>query len=447
MLAAMADPDERALRDETAELLRELIRIDTSNPPGNETPAAALLRDYLEDSGVACELVARDPARANLIARIPGTGDGPALALLGHTDVVPAEPAGWRHAPFSGHVDEDGYVWGRGAVDMKNETASRAVTMAVLARSGFRPHGDLLFVAEADEEDGAEEVGLTWLVRERPDIAADYVINEGASERLTLADGRTVVTINVGEKATLPALVTALGHAAHASTPESGANAVPRLAALISRLAAHRPARRLLPETAALLEALVGTVDGDLDGAIARARGLHPALGELVAPLFSSTIAPTRLHGSTARNVMPARASVECDCRVLPGTAEADLEAELRAALGDDVAYELEFLEPPIGGSVSPIGTPLFEACRRFVAENDPGAVLLPTLCTGFTDSHFMRAAFGSVAYGFWPMRHTPYEIAAAGIHSTDERIHVDDLGYATRFHVEACRAIGALSR
>src|SRR5215210_4200067 len=371
MLAPMADPDERALRDETAALLRELLRLDTSNPPGNETPAAFLLQEYLEASGVECELVARDPARANLIARIPGTGGGPSLALLGHTDVVPADPAGWRHPPFAGHLDDDGYVWGRGAVDMKNETASRAVAMAVLSRAGFRPRGDLMLVAEADEEDGAAEVGLSWLVRERPDIAADYVLNEGASERLTLADGRTVVTINVGEKATLPALVTAVGHAAHASTPEAGANAVPRLAALISRLALHRPARRLLPETAALLEALVGTVDGDLDGAIERARRLHPALGELVAPLFRTTIAPTRLHGSSARNVMPARASVECDCRVLPGTAEADLEAELRAALGDDVAYELEFLEPPIGGTLSPIDTPLFDVCRRFVAEND----------------------------------------------------------------------------
>src|SRR4051794_37740735 len=437
---------ERDLRDEATALLRDLIRADTSNPPGHETAAATLLKDYLEASGVACELVARDPDRANLIARIPGTGDGPSLALLGHTDVVPADPAGWTHPPFAGHLDADGYVWGRGAVDMKNETSSRAVAMAVLARSGFRPRGDLVFIAEADEEDGAEEAGLSWLVRERPDIAADYVLNEGASERLTLADGRTVVTINVGEKATLPALVTALGHAAHASTPDAGANAVPRLAALISRLAAHRPDRRLLPQTAAMLAALVGPVDGDLDAAIDRANTLHPAFAELVAPLFSTTIAPTRLRGSTARNVMPARASVECDCRVLPGTVEADLEAELRAALGDDVAYELEFLEPPIGGTVSPIGTPLFELCRRFVAENDPGAVLLPTLCTGFTDSHFMRAAFGSVAYGFWPMRHTPYEVAAGGIHSTDERIHVADLGYAARFHVEACRAIGALT-
>jgi acetylornithine deacetylase/succinyl-diaminopimelate desuccinylase-like protein len=438
---------ERDLRDEATALLRDLIRVDTSNPPGRETAAAMLLKEYLESSGVVCELVTRHPDRANLIARISGTGDGPSLALLGHTDVVPADPAAWTHPPFAAHLDEGGYVWGRGAVDMKNETASRAVTMAVLARAGFRPRGDLVFIAEADEEDGTEQAGLAWLVRERPDIGTDYVLNEGASERLTLADGRTVVTINVGEKATLPARVTALGRSAHASTPRAGANAVPRLATLIGRLAAHRPARRVLPETRALLETLVGSVDGDLDRAIERAQRLHPAFSELVAPLFQTTIAPTRLHGSDARNVMPARASVECDCRVLPGTTEGELRAELAAALGTDVPHEIEFLEPPIGGSVSPIDTPLFELCRRWVAENDPSAVLLPTVCAGFTDSHFMREAFGSVAYGFWPMRHTPYEVAAAGIHGPDERIHVGDLGYATRFQVEACRAVGALGR
>jgi acetylornithine deacetylase/succinyl-diaminopimelate desuccinylase-like protein len=438
---------ERDLRDETTALLRDLLRVDTTNPPGRETAAATLLKDYLEASGVECELVARDPDRANLVARIRGTGDGPSLALLGHTDVVPADPAGWQHPPFAGDLDGEGYVWGRGAVDMKNETASRAVALAVVARSGFRPRGDLTMIAEADEENGIEEVGLSWLVRERPDVRADFVLNEGASERLTLADGRTVVTVNVGEKATLPALVTALGRAAHASTPLAGANAVPRLATLIDRLAAYRPKRRVLPETRVLLEALVGDVGDDLDDAIDRAQGLHPAFAELVAPLFATTIAPTRLRGSDARNVMPARASVECDCRVLPGTTEAELEAELAAALGTDVPYEIEFLEPPNGGSISSIDTPLFDLCRRWVDANDPGAILLPTLCTGFTDSHFMRAAFGTVAYGFWPMRHTPYEVAAAGIHSVDERVHVDDLGYATRFHVEACREIGALGR
>ncbi len=439
--------DERALRDETAELLRDLIRVDTSNPPGRETPAAVLLQRYLEASGIACELVARDPERANLIARIPGTGDGPSLALLGHTDVVPADAEDWRHPPFSGHLDEDGFVWGRGALDMKCETASRTVAMAVLARSGFRPRGDLVFVAEADEEDGSEHVGLSWLVGERPDLRTDYALNEGGGERLQLADGRVVVTFQIGEKATLAALVTALGEAGHASTPTAGANDVPRLATLIERLAGYRPRRRLLPQTRAMLETLVGPLDGDLDAAVEQARRLHESFTDNLPSLFATTIAPTRLRGSSARNVMPARASVECDCRVLPGTAEPDLEAELREALGGDLPYELEFLEQPTGGSMAPADSPLVDVCRRFLERHDPGAVLLPTVSTGFTDSHFLREAFGTAAYGFWPMRHTPNEVARAGVHNRDERIHVDDLGYGTLFTVEACRAIGELGR
>jgi acetylornithine deacetylase/succinyl-diaminopimelate desuccinylase-like protein len=189
-----------------------------------------------------------------------------------------------------------------------------------------------------------------------------------------------------------------------------------------------------------MLEALDGDFGDDVDGAIARASTLHPAFPDLLPPLFGATIAPTRLRGSSARNVMPGRASVECDCRVLPGMTEADLRAELVAALGTDLPYELEFLETPTGGTI-----PLFETCRRFVEEQDPGAILLPTISTGFTDSHFMRETFGTVAYGFWPARHTPIEIMHGGVHNRDERLRADDLGYATRFSIEACRTVGAL--
>ena len=174
--------DETALRDEVTELLRDLIRVDTSNPPGRETAAAVLLKEYLEAAGVQCELAAKDPERANLIARIPGSGGGPVVAFLGHTDVVPADAQDWRYPPFSGHLDEQGFVWGRGAADMKGETATRAVAIAALARSGFRPRGDLLFIAQADEEDGVQDVGLSWLVRERPDVG-------GPTTRSTRAAG------------------------------------------------------------------------------------------------------------------------------------------------------------------------------------------------------------------------------------------------------------------
>ena len=431
-------PDETALRAEATALLRDLIRIDTSNPPGRETAAAELIRRYLEDAGVTCELVARDPNRANLIARVSGTGGRPSLAFLGHTDVVPAEPKDWAHPPFAGHMDEQGFVWGRGAVDMKNQVASRAVAMAVLARSDWRPRGDLVLLAQADEEQGTYKAGLEWLRNERPDIGCDYALDEGGGERLELSDGRVVVPINTGEKATLPVLVTALGEAGHASTPTVGANAIPRLAALVQRLAHHRTRRTLRPETTRVLEVLVGSPGVDLDDSISRARALHDSFAHDLPPLFSSTIAPTRLFGSSARNVMPGRASVECDCRVLPGTAPEDLERELRSALGNDIPYELEFLEPPTGGTVAPIDTDLFRICQEFLDENDGGATLLPVISPGFSDSHFVRESFGTVAYGFWPLRHTPIDVYQRGFHNRDERIHVADLGYATRFHVYA---------
>jgi acetylornithine deacetylase/succinyl-diaminopimelate desuccinylase-like protein len=433
---------DHTLKDEATTLLRDLIRIDTSNPPGRETPAALLLKDYLEAAGVRCEIVARDPERANLIARIDGTGDGPSLAFMGHTDVVPADARYWTHPPFAGHVDDDGFVWGRGATDMKNETATRAVAMAALARSDFRPRGDLVFLAQADEEDGTQKVGLQWLRDVRPDIGCDYSIDEGGGFRLELADGRVVVPINTGEKAVLPVLITALGEAGHASTPTAGANAVPRLATLIERLSRYRTSRTLKPQTRRLLEILIGSFDGDVDNAIERAVRLHPSFVTDLPPLFASTIAPTRLYGSSARNVMPGSASVECDCRVLPGTTPEQLERELRTALRDDVPYEIEFLEPPTGGTEAPIDTELFRICQDFVNEHDGEAALMPTISPGFCDSHFMREKFGTVAYGFWPMRHTPVDVYLKGVHNKDERVHSDDLAYAIRFHLYAARRL-----
>jgi acetylornithine deacetylase/succinyl-diaminopimelate desuccinylase-like protein len=435
-------PADRELQAEATALLADLLRVDSSNPPGGETAAALVVRDYLASAGVECELIARRPARANLVGRLAGSGDGPTLALMGHTDVVPADARDWAHPPFSGHLDGDGYLWGRGALDMKNELATRAVAVAALARVGVRPRGDLLLIAESDEEDGSEQVGMPWLVEQRPDLRADYVLNEGAAERLELADGRTVVTVCIGEKAAGEVRITALGEAAATSTPHLGLNAVVVLARLIDRLAAYRSPRRVVPETGAMLELLVGEPSGDLDRDIEAAVALHPAFRELIEPLFATTYAPTRLRGSDALNVMPARASADVDCRPAPGAGWEDVEAELRQALGADLDYELEPATPIAGGTISPVDSPLYTACATALARIDPAAVLLPTLCVGFTDSHYMRAAFGSVAYGIWPMRTTPVELAATTVHGVDERVHVGDLGPAVRFHVEVAREL-----
>ena len=168
-------------------LARDLIRLDTTNQPGNETLVARHLADYLGEAGIECELVAREPDRANLVARIPGTEPGaPSLAFVGHTDVVPVDARDWTHPPFEGVVDDEGYLYGRGALDMKGEVAARAVALKELARSGWRPRGDLWFLAVADEEDGMADVGMRWLLEHRPDIKPDMSVNEGGGERFEL---------------------------------------------------------------------------------------------------------------------------------------------------------------------------------------------------------------------------------------------------------------------
>jgi len=441
----LAIPHETALRDEAVELLQALVRIDTSNPPGGETPAARLLADYLASYGIDCELVARDPSRANLIARLPGSGNGPSLALVGHTDVVPADPAGWTHDPFSGHIDDEGFLWGRGACDMKNELVTRAVAMAHLASTGFVPDGDLLLLAVADEEVGTEGLGMSWLVDERPDIATTYALNEGAAERLQLADGRTVVTINTGEKGALGIRVEAIGEPSASTLVSEGVAAVPRLAELILRLDRYRPKRRARPATSRLLRELNGSVHGaDLDAAIEQAVGLHPAFEDLVAPLFAMTVCPTIISASDSLNVAAPRAHMDCDCRTVPETTIDEVLQEFQEALGSDLPYVVSALGPLFGGSSSSEESELFDICVDWVEANDPDASVLSTYCNGFTDSHYLREAFGTKAYGFWPLRSTPYEVVAEGVHALNERVHIDDLGYATRFHIEACQRLWA---
>lgn len=437
--------DGARLQEEVVRLTRDLIRLDSTNAPGNETPVARHLQDYLVDAGVDCELVARDPRRANLVARLPGTAQAPSLAFVGHTDVVPADPRDWTHPPFEGVVDDHGYLYGRGAVDMKNEVAARAVALAHLSRSGFQPRGDLWLLAVADEEDGTADVGMRWLLESRPDIRPDQAVNEGGGLLLELADGRRVMTVGVGEKGTFPARVTALGQAGHASTPSIGDNAVPRLAELVRRVGPGMPRPQRSELTDRMLELLLpGNVSGDLDVDLARAAALHPFLQHMLPALVGTTMAPTMLDASPRRNVMPARASVELDCRILPGSTEIDVERDVRDRLGSDIPYELSWPERLVAGSASPADGPVPEALAAYLDRQASDVSLLPVLDTGFTDSVHLRAAGCTAAYGFSPAWHTPAEVVEAGYHNADERIHVDDLLASTRFHMDlAHRLLG----
>jgi acetylornithine deacetylase/succinyl-diaminopimelate desuccinylase-like protein len=424
---------------EVVGLLQELIRLDTTNPPGNETVAAELLRDYLEAAGVECELHARIPERANLVARIRGRGDGPSLALLSHTDVVLADATEWERDPFGGELVGDD-VWGRGSLDMKGEVAASAVAIARLAREGWRGSGDLIFVAAADEEVG-DGFGLQWLVEAHPDaVRADFSVNEGGGDRVSLG-GKVLYLCATAEKMSAPFRLRVLGRSGHASMPGIADNALVKAAPLVERLGAFEVEPRLIPEVEAFLAALMPDVPPAAE-ALAAAHAIAPLAAELIQPLLAMTVAPTMVHASDKRNVIPALCEVTVDVRLLPGQTPEEAEAELRAWLGDG-AYELVNFERQ-GGTRSPIGGPLWDAVQSFVSEEEPGAVAAPICVAGFTDSHWLRDAFGTVAYGFFPARAMDAETAARLIHSANERIPVSDLELGVRFMRHAAQAVCA---
>jgi len=429
-----------SLRDEAAGLLRDLIRLDTVNPPGNETLAAEHLRAYLEANGVACELYAKVPERANLVARIAGSGDGPRLLLLSHTDTVLADPGEWQLDPWSGEL-RDGQVWGRGALDMKGQVAASAVAMASLAREGFEPPGDLIFAACADEEVGAG-FGLQWLVEEHPDaVRAEYCINEGGGDRLVL-DGRAFYVCSTAEKMSAPFRIIVHGRSGYASRPGMADNALVKAAPMVERLGAFRDEPEVGPEVAAFLEAVCGEVPAAPE-AVSVARAVHPLAGDIVEPLLGTTLAPTEIEASKKRNVIPNRCQLTVDCRILPGHTQEEVEAKVARVL-EGTEYGLEWIEAQ-GGTRSPVDSPLWDVVESFVAEVEPEAQVVPLLLSGFTDSHWIREAFGTVAYGFFPMRTMEPEVAARLIHSADERIELDDLELGMRFLRHAASALPSL--
>ncbi len=439
---------ENELGTEAVELLQRLIRIDTANPPGNERPAQELLAQTLTEAGFECELLAAEPGRPNLVARLRGQGQGPTLCLLGHADTVPADPSEWSFDPWAGDV-VDGEVRGRGAQDMKDQVAAEVAAAAALGREGWRPRrGELLVVTTADEEMGAV-AGAQWLCREHPEkVRCDYVLNEGGGASFELG-GRRFYTLCVGEKGVFRFRLHARGTAGHASTPGLGDNALLKLAPLLERLR-RQPPPEPTPEGLAFLSALGGRDLGpdpdQLGAAIDALRETAPELvAYLVEPMLRVTLVPTQARASEKENVIPSHAEVLVDCRVPPGMNEADARQRAEEVLGSpngagppggaSAAYELEFVEHAAGNR-SPAGSPLAEMIERWLSRADPGATLVPIVMAGFSDSNWFRAAFGTaIVYGFCPQREMSLDEAAPLVHNADERAAVADIGLATRFY------------
>ena len=429
-----------ALQEETADVLARLIRFKTVNPPGHERACQEWLAAYLRDAGLEVELLGADRERPNLVARLEGDEPGPVLGYLSHVDTVLADPEDWTHDPWSGEI-HDGHLWGRGALDMKAQTAAEVVAAATLARAGWRPRrGALKVIAVVDEETGGR-LGAQWLTEERPDAArVDWLVNEGGGPVMPYGE-RRLYPVCCAEKGTFRFRVRARGVAGHASFPGFGDNALLKLAPVLARLGERRAEFDVAAEPRAMLQAL-GEDPADPQAALDNMRGVEPRLAAMVEPTLRVTAVPTRIFASEKINVIPARAELHVDCRVPPGMDGEAAMVRVRELVGDGHGLEVSFMEQVIGNR-SPIDTPLMDALRGWLADNEPGGEAVPSVLPAFTDSRWFRAAFPDcAAYGFFPLRHQNGYDFWALVHSNDERIDVRDLGFAASFFVDLPRRL-----
>ena len=427
-------PERQQLEDRTVDLLRRLISINTVNPPGNEEAVQLHLKEVLEAAGFECELLTAVEGRPNLVARLRGGSDGPSLAYLGHADTVLADASDWTVDPWSGEL-RDGQVWGRGALDMKGQVAAEVAAAAALAEEGWRPEaGELLVIVTADEEAGAA-VGAKWLAETHPDkVRCDYVVNEGGGHAFEF-DGRAVYVVEVAEKGTFRFTLTTTGRAGHGSIPKIADNALAKMAPIIQAFTDRRAALEPSPEPIALMKAL-GLEHEDLEAGLAQACERDPRMALLLEPTLTVTFAPTMIKGSEKINVIPGRAELRVDCRVPPGLGADHARRRIDEVVGGN-GYDVHFAEEVVGNR-SPIESPLMDRIRAFVEREEPGAVVAPVMLPGFTDSHWFRKAFPDcVAYGFCPHRKIDLFLAAALMHSADERVPAEDLGLAASFFAE----------
>ena len=436
-------------RRDPIELLQALIRnacVNDGTPQsGQEVRNVDTLAAYLGTSGIETEVFEAAPGRASLVARIGGAQRGaPALCLMGHTDVVPVNPAGWDRDPFGGEL-VDGEVWGRGAVDMLNLTATMAVAFRELARTGFRPRGDVIFFAVADEESGSG-YGARWMADHHWDaIRADFVLTEGGGLHGGTAQA-PVVTVSVAEKGVSWRRLRVTGEPGHGSMPFRTNNALVKAAAVVRRLADYAPRARLHE----FWGSQVATLDvdeaakrvlldaGAIDDALAQMEdvGVARALHACCHTTFSCNV----IGGGSKTNVIPDRVDLEVDVRLLPGDDDAAIDRHLRDALGDlaaDVAVETIFAHSP---STSPVNTRLWDSIERAVAKRFASTRLAPILHMGFTDARIYRER-GSVAYGAGLFDAT----LASGdfarrFHGHNERIDVESLHLTTDFWLDVVR-------
>lgn len=441
MIRAMNVAD-GSLREHSRALLEGLLRIPSINPPGNETEAAAFVTGALREAGLEPTVLTSSDKRTNVVARLKGTGEKPPLLLTGHLDVVPVEPEHWTHPPFDAKVGDDGCLYGRGAVDMKNHVAMSLAVLCRLAKEGAKPKRDLIFAAVADEEQGCR-AGSLWLCDNHPDLVrAEYALGEGGGFSLHLG-GKEFFPVQVAEKGVCWMKVTLKGPPGHGSMPRED-SAVLRLAEKVARLGptALPPHRTAIVE--AFLEHLVDAIAPQVPGFRATTGQLvkQPgALREIVRrvpdptvkmgllAMLSNTASPTVFRSGQSVNVIPGSASIEIDGRVLPGQTEDSFLREVRAVLGDDVEIEVTHAMDAV--ETRPWKGPLYQTIEATMNDHAPGCPVVPYMLPGFTDAKgFDR--IGVKWVGFAPLK-LPKGLRYADLfHAHDERIPLDGYAWGT---------------
>jgi acetylornithine deacetylase/succinyl-diaminopimelate desuccinylase-like protein len=418
----MSAIDWDALAAEAAGLLQRYIRVDTTNPPGNEARACDFLQDVLAAEGIVSRRYTAAPGRDNLVADLPGSDpDAKPLVLLNHTDVVPVERDHWSVDPFAGQI-KDGFVWGRGALDMKGMCVLELAAVLTLKRRGVPLRRPVRFLAVADEEAGSE-YGVEWLDREHPEVLdAAFALNEGGYGATSyLGVERPLFGISMAEKSPLWLTLRATGRPGHGSTPHED-NVLDRMVRALQRVQSWQRPLSLTPPVADSMRAAYREGYVEMNPDKASAEDLAKRYRQLRV-LLSNTISATGLHAGVKHNVIPATASATLDCRLVPGHEHERFIAELRKVIDDPkVEIVTEFAsESPW----TPAGTEVHEAIKEVCGAVMPEAALLPRVTAGFTDSRTFRRR-GVPAYGFVPMLLGPDE--QGGMHGNDERISLRNL-------------------
>ncbi|HZR42611.1 MAG TPA: M20/M25/M40 family metallo-hydrolase [Ktedonobacteraceae bacterium] len=444
--------------DETIQHLRALLRLDTRNPPGNEMLTAAYLHDVLLQDGIDSVIIGPDEVRRTLVARLHGDGSAPPLLLMCHTDVVPVEPDKWTHDPFAADI-ADGFIYGRGALDMKHMVAMELMTMLLLKRANVPLKRDVIFLATADEETGGSQ-GVRWVAAHHPELVqAEYALNEGGGMQVEI-NGRRYYTIQAAEKGGAGTRLRARGRPGHASIPHDD-NAIYKLAAALLKLRERKPPVHLTATFRAFIEGIAQTqppaVAQTLHSLLADEATADAALHNLpfdesikqqFSAMMRNTATPTILSAGNNNgvNVIPSEAEIVLDARILPGQTPDTFWQELRQIVGEDVDIE------PLYGPDTPLAiaaplevdfsSPLVDTITSVLKDHDPQATVIPWILTGGTDAKAL-APLGVKAYGFTPVLFDGVD-EVKGIHGHDERISLRSMHWGIRILYEVVERFAA---